>query len=171
VQLKLNTTGIIRDNVIVDTKGPSIMVYGALDVGRPSLIERNLVVGSHNSSGIVVGGGPVMVRNNIAVKNAEAGRLKTTATRVARGVVVVHNTVTRTTRGILAPDHGPWGYVEQRGRRTHSHRGSPIPGPALSCRQRDCSGVCFVGPGWGLSSVPALLASPTMVSGRMPGHH
>jgi hypothetical protein len=29
LQVKLNSTAVIRDNVIVDTKGPGIMVYGA----------------------------------------------------------------------------------------------------------------------------------------------
>src|SRR5262249_48916457 len=34
VQFKLNTVGVIRDNVIVDTKGPGIMVYGATQPSR-----------------------------------------------------------------------------------------------------------------------------------------
>src|SRR4029450_10309943 len=31
LQVKLNSTGVIRDNVIVETKGPGIMVYGSRD--------------------------------------------------------------------------------------------------------------------------------------------
>jgi len=55
VEVKLNSTGIIRDNVIVDSKGPGIMVYGSRDPSRVSVIERNVVMGSRTSSGIVVG--------------------------------------------------------------------------------------------------------------------
>ena len=36
VQVKLNSTGVIRDNVIAGTKGPGIMVYGAHDPGGGS---------------------------------------------------------------------------------------------------------------------------------------
>jgi hypothetical protein len=73
IQVKLNSPSIIRDNVITDTKGPGIMVYGGREVLEESLIERNFVSGSRTSSGIVVGGGPAVVRNNIAVANSQAG--------------------------------------------------------------------------------------------------
>ena len=73
IQVKLNSPSIIRDNVITDTKGPGIMVYGGREVSEESLIERNFVSGSRTSSGIVVGGGPAVVRNNIAVANSQAG--------------------------------------------------------------------------------------------------
>jgi hypothetical protein len=73
IQVKLNSPSIIRDNVITDTKGPGIMVYGGREVLEESLIERNFVSGSRTSSGIVIGGGPAIVRNNIAVANSQAG--------------------------------------------------------------------------------------------------
>ncbi|HWH75824.1 MAG TPA: right-handed parallel beta-helix repeat-containing protein, partial [Candidatus Binatus sp.] len=73
IQVKLNSTATIRENIIKNTKGPSIMVYGSQDPALESLIERNFVAGSKTSSGIVIGGGPVVVRNNIAVGNTEAG--------------------------------------------------------------------------------------------------
>jgi hypothetical protein len=38
-----------------------------------SVVEGNVVSGSRRSSGIVIGGGPAIVRNNIATGNAEAG--------------------------------------------------------------------------------------------------
>lgn len=73
MQVKLNSSAIIRDNVVTDTKGPGIMVYGARDRLSENLIERNFVSGSRTSSGIVIGGGPAVVRNNVAVGNALAG--------------------------------------------------------------------------------------------------
>ena len=73
IQVKLNSPSIIRDNVIMDTKGPGIMIYGGREVLEESLIERNFVSGSRTSSGIVIGGGPAIVRNNIAVANSQAG--------------------------------------------------------------------------------------------------
>jgi len=73
IQVKLNSSAIIRDNTVKDTKGPGIMVYGAYDTSAEILIERNFVSGSRTSSGIVIGGGPVTVRNNIALFNADSG--------------------------------------------------------------------------------------------------
>jgi hypothetical protein len=95
IQIKLNSWGIVRDNVVVDTKGPAIMVYGAVDPGRASLVEGNLASGSLQSSGIVVGGGPVIVRNNIAIGNALAGVgiEDYGRRRLLRGVIVAHNTL------------------------------------------------------------------------------
>jgi Right handed beta helix region len=106
LEVKLNSSGIIRDNVIVDTKGPGIMVYGSRDLLASSLVERNFVMGSHTSSGIVVGGGPVVVRNNISVGNAEGGiGLEDYGRRgLLRGVVVAHNTLYRNiAAGIFVP--------------------------------------------------------------------
>src|SRR3990167_6632059 len=57
IQVKLNSVAVIRDNVIADTKGPGIMVYGAQDLSAVSMVERNFVMGSLGSSGIVGGGG------------------------------------------------------------------------------------------------------------------
>ncbi|MGH7536730.1 MAG: right-handed parallel beta-helix repeat-containing protein, partial [Gemmatimonadales bacterium] len=95
LEVKLNSSGVIRDNVIADTKGPGIMVYGSQDLLATSLIERNLVVGSRTSSGIVVGGGPAIVRNNIGVGSMEWGvGLEDYGRRgLLRGIVVAHNTV------------------------------------------------------------------------------
>ena len=109
IQVKLNSTGIIRDNVIVNTKGPGIMVYGAEDRDRISLIEGNFVSGSRTSSAIVLGGGPAIVRNNIATSSAEGGiGLEDYARRgLLRGIIVVHNTVSDNAEGgITAPKTG-----------------------------------------------------------------
>ena len=50
IEVKLNTGGVVRDNVIIDTKGPGIMVYGARDLVTVSVVERNFTRGSRTSS-------------------------------------------------------------------------------------------------------------------------
>ena len=94
IQLKLNTAGVIADNVIADTKGPGIMVYGSSDPSRSSVIERNFVTGSRQSSGILIGGGPAQVRNNIVSDNFQGGvTLQDYANRgLLRKIAVVNNT-------------------------------------------------------------------------------
>ncbi len=109
VEVKLNSVATIRDNVIVDTKGPGIMVFGSADPEKMSLIERNFVAESRNSSGIVIGGGPTVVRNNITTRSNEAGiSLENYGDRgLLRGIVVAHNTVYGNEKGgILAPREG-----------------------------------------------------------------
>jgi hypothetical protein len=109
IQVKLNSAAVIRDNVIVDTKGPGIMVYGAHDPSRVSLVERNFVAGSRASSAIVVGGGPAVIRNNVATTSAEAGiALEDYGGRgLLRDVVIIHNTVFDNGRaGIKVPRDG-----------------------------------------------------------------
>jgi hypothetical protein len=97
IQVKLNSPAIIRGNVVADTKGPGIMVYGAVDGARMSTIERNFATGSVRSAGIVVGGGPVIVRNNILVGNRGGGiGLEDYGGRgLLRGIVIAHNTAFR----------------------------------------------------------------------------
>ena len=94
IQLKLNSYGIVRDNIIVDTKGPGIMIYGAVENGSVSTVERNFISSSRNSAGIVLGGGPVRVWNNIMVSNRDAGiSIEDYAGRgLLRGILIVHNT-------------------------------------------------------------------------------
>ncbi|MGH7399179.1 MAG: right-handed parallel beta-helix repeat-containing protein [Candidatus Rokuibacteriota bacterium] len=109
LQVKLNSTGVIRDNVIVDTKGPGIMVYGSRDGLTVSVVERNFVMGSRESSGIVLGGGPVIARNNIAAANSEGGiTLQDYGHRdLLRGVIVAHNTLYKNREaGIELPREG-----------------------------------------------------------------
>lgn len=95
IEVKLNSNGVIRDNIISETKGPGIMVYGSRDLASVSVVERNFVRGSRTSSGIVIGGGPVLVRNNISGWNAEGGiGLENYGRRgLLRGIAITHNTV------------------------------------------------------------------------------
>ena len=106
IEVKLNTGGVIRDNVIIDTKGPGIMVYGARDLITVSVVERNFTRGSRTSSGIVVGGGPAVVRNNVSGWNFEGGiGLENYKQRgLLRAITVAHNTVYANREGgILVP--------------------------------------------------------------------
>jgi hypothetical protein len=109
LEVKLNSQAVIRDNVIVETKGPGIMIFGSKDPARVSLVERNLVIGSRQSSGILIGGGPVVVSNNIVVQNGEGGiGLQDYKNRgLLRGVTIVHNTsYLNDEAGIRLPDKG-----------------------------------------------------------------
>lgn len=101
IQVKLNSTAVIRDNEIVNTKGPGIMVYGSEDPARISTIERNFVRNSRTSSGILIGGGPVVVRNNISAFNRDGGvGLQDYAGRgLLLDIAVVHNTMYGNNRG------------------------------------------------------------------------
>ncbi|HKY07022.1 MAG TPA: right-handed parallel beta-helix repeat-containing protein [Candidatus Binatia bacterium] len=102
IQVKMNSVASVRDNVIVDTKGPGIMVYGAWDRNSVSVIERNFVQGSRNS-GIVIGGGPARVHNNISIGNAQGGiQLHDYSKRgLLRDIVVRHNTLLANEKGAL----------------------------------------------------------------------
>jgi hypothetical protein len=100
IQVKLNSTSVIRGNAIADTKGPGIMVYGARDIASTSAVERNVVVNSRTEAGIVIGGGPAIVSNNIVVGGPAGIALEDYGTRgLLRGIVVAHNTVYGGVRG------------------------------------------------------------------------
>ena len=153
IQIKLNSTAVIRDNVIVNTKGPGIMVYGATIPSVASQVERNFVMGSRTSSGIVVGGGPVLVRNNIVTTNADAGiGLEDYHRRgLLRGIVLVHNTVYGNAQGgILVPPAGPLDVVIANN--AVQPRAGTLAFPAqrpgvLSVGNVDCTAPrCFVDP-------------------------
>src|SRR5262249_1643926 len=60
-----------------------------------SIIEGNYVEGSRQEGGIVIGGGPAIVRNNIAINNAYGGISAQNYGRrnLQRRVWIVHNTV------------------------------------------------------------------------------
>lgn len=101
IQVKLNSCATIRRNVVVDTKGPGIMIYGAQDLALVSLVEGNFAAASRRSSGIVVGGGPVIVRDNVVVGHSDAGiALEDYGGRgLLRSVEVSRNTVHGNRRG------------------------------------------------------------------------
>lgn len=70
IELKLNVTrSVVENNYITNTKGPGIMVYGAEKAGREdaNIVRNNIVVASRNDAGIVVGGGPSSVFDNLLI--------------------------------------------------------------------------------------------------------
>lgn len=78
IELKLNVKGgIIRNNLIINTKGPGIMVYGAEDgiFSDANIVEGNIVVGSRNWAGIVAGAGPSILKNNVVLGCLTGGLL------------------------------------------------------------------------------------------------
>jgi len=95
MQIKVNSWGVVRDNTIYDTAGPGIMVYGSNRGDPPSIVEGNYVEGARNESGITLGGGPVIVRNNVCVGNHYGGiYAQDYAGRgLQQGVWIVHNTL------------------------------------------------------------------------------
>jgi hypothetical protein len=111
MEVKLNSAGIIRDNIVMNTKGPGIMVFGSLDLPSVSLVERNVAIGSRTSSGIVVGGGPAVIRNNVTVSNDQAGiGIEDYKKRgLLREVFVANNTVYKNRAGgITVPEAETW---------------------------------------------------------------
>lgn len=153
MQVKLNSSAIIRDNVVLDTKGPGIMVYGSQDLVATSVVERNFVRGSRTSSGIVLGGGPVTVRNNVSGWNFEAGiGLENYGGRgLLRAIVAVHNTVyANLGGGIMTPERGPVEAVLVNNA-VHARAGTyALPAPRAGLLMNgnvDCSfALCFANP-------------------------
>jgi hypothetical protein len=153
IQVKVNSTGIIRNNIVMNTKGPGIMVYGSRNSSSASLVERNVVIGSRTSSGIVVGGGPAVVRNNIVASNEQAGiGLEDYQKRgLLRAVAVTSNTAYKNgAGGITVPETGISG-VTIVNNATHLG-GGPRAYPASQTGLRmagnlDCAKIpCFANP-------------------------
>jgi len=153
IEVKLNSTATIRGNIVIDTKGPGIMVFGSRDPSAVNLIERNVTIGSETSSGIVIGGGPAIVRNNVAVWNAESGiALEDYGKRgLLYNTAVVHNTVYENKMGgISAPAENVQDTVI-----INNAVHSPAPAKAFPPAQNgirmagnvDCSAIaCFASP-------------------------
>jgi Right handed beta helix region len=73
LEVKVDSLGIVRDNVIHDTKGPGIEIYGSYDLGIVSEVTGNLVIGSRNNGTLEIGGGPCIVEANIVIGGAYGG--------------------------------------------------------------------------------------------------
>jgi hypothetical protein len=154
IQVKLNSTALVRDNVILNTKGPGIMVYGSRDLLSRSVVERNLVAGSQTSAGIVVGGGPVVIRNNISLLNHEAGVALADyhGRGLLRSLVVSHNTLYKNAAGgVTVPPGVPVRDVVIVNNAVHTVRGSPaVPRGRVDvdlAGNVDCTwALCFANP-------------------------
>jgi hypothetical protein len=151
--VKLNSSAVIRDNVILDTKGPGIMVYGSRDLVNVSLVERNVTMRSRTSSGIVLGGGPATVRNNVTASNAEAGIALEDYQRrgLLRGIVVANNSVYQNEVGGMAVPGAGLRDVAMINNAVHARGGTPAL-PTLRSGLRlagnvNCTWVqCFANP-------------------------
>jgi hypothetical protein len=75
VQAKLDSWGTVQDNVIHDTKGPGIEIYGSVYSSARSLVHGNLVIGSREAASLELAGGPVDVRANVIIGGATAALL------------------------------------------------------------------------------------------------
>jgi hypothetical protein len=153
IQVKLNTVATIRDNVIVGTKGPGIMVYGARDATKHSVVERNFIAGSRTSSAIVVGGGPAVIRNNVAIESAQAGiGLEDYGGRgLLRRIDVVHNTIYDNAAGGILVTAEPVATISIQNNAVHARRGTPaLPAGPAGIRKSgnvDCTALaCFADP-------------------------
>jgi hypothetical protein len=151
MQIKLNSVGRIRENTVVDTKGPGIMVYGSRDPVATSVVERNLVMNSRNDAGIVLGGGPAVVWNNVVVGGPAGIALENYNGRgLLRGIVVAHNTVWGAVAGGIV--HTGGGPIQARVAYNASHTVTgfafPRPNPGiLTLGNVDCRlFLCFVDP-------------------------
>ena len=75
LQIKVDSQARVADNVIHNTQGPAIHVYGAHDQNTISEVDGNLLVGSRQEATLEVGGGPVRARNNIVIGGSSAAVL------------------------------------------------------------------------------------------------
>lgn len=164
VQIKLNSIAVIRDNMIIDTKGPGIMVYGTSNSNGKSIIERNFVSGSRKSSGIVLGGGPVLVRNNIVSHNFEGGiTLQDYGNRgLLKNIILANNTSFKNVNGEfvlpLPANLSDVLFVNNAVAATDGNRALPRPQSGLKLQQNvDCTTIaCFADPaGLNFSPLPS----------------
>lgn len=44
IEVKLSSAAIIREHIVLDTKGPGVMVFGARNAANGSLVERNVTI-------------------------------------------------------------------------------------------------------------------------------
>ena len=179
IQFKLNSTGAIIDNVISDTKGPAIMVYGSSDSTRISLIEKNFVAGSRQSSGILIGGGPARVNNNIATRNFEGGiTVQDYAGRgLLRDIAVAYNTTFKNSSGeFIVPSQVKLAgvlFTLNAAAASVGMQAFPFRQSGLTLRKNiDCtSSACFLDPSsLNFSPIPASLITgiKNMAEGGLP---
>ena len=151
IEVKLNSSAVIRDNIIVDTKGPGIMVYGSRDLTTVSVVERNFVRGSRTSSGIVSEAVRGRTQKRVRVERRSRGGLENYGRRgLLLGVAVTHNTVYANGQGgIMATHSGTAGCGAS------NNAGAAAPAPASSRRtpgpspdgQSQCAWLqCFADP-------------------------
>ncbi|HRE51907.1 MAG TPA: right-handed parallel beta-helix repeat-containing protein [Flavitalea sp.] len=117
IQLKLNVIkSIIENNFITGTKGPGIMVYGATDPdpANANIVKNNIVVGSRRDGGIVVGGGPSEVRNNLLIGCNAGVAIENYAGRgLLNNIIITGNTAVLSKRYNIALGSAPSATVQR----------------------------------------------------------
>jgi len=93
MELKKDSWGLLADNVVVDTQGPGIEVFGGEDHAYRVTVQGNLVVRSMNNGSIEVGGSNVRVVNNIVVGGGDGAISVYAYWDAVYDVVVAGNTV------------------------------------------------------------------------------
>lgn len=93
VEVKRDSWGSVRDNVIHDTQGPGIEMFGSEDPARASVVAGNLVVRSRNNASLEVGGSHVTVTDNVVIGGGDGGVYVYPYWDAVHDVVVAGNTV------------------------------------------------------------------------------
>ncbi len=95
LEIKLDSFGTVANNVIHDTKGPGIEIFGSTDPNRVNQVYGNLVIGSRTAGTLEIGGGPANVHNNIVIDGATAGiyAYNYGGQNLVRDIAINHNTV------------------------------------------------------------------------------
>jgi chitodextrinase len=108
--LALNSSAIVRRNTIAATHGPGVLVAGSALPTAPTLIEQNYIEGALTDAGVLLSGGPALVRNNALVANALGGlrAVNPSAPHLQQHIWLVHNTLLdNATAGISVADWAP----------------------------------------------------------------
>jgi len=154
IEIKVDSWGVLRDNVIRDARGPAIHIFGSYDDGRVSLVEGNYLLDSWVNNTLEIGGGPAVVRNNIVHGDATyalyvydyGGR------GITRDVQVLGNTFD----GDVGLASGVWksglGHAFQDNALTTALP-SPISGVPMDGNVR-CDGSCWTGDYWPIDGGP-----------------
>ncbi len=152
LQIKLDSYGIVRDNVIVDTKGPAVHIYGSDDSARLNVVEGNLLVGSRNNGTLEIAGGPTIARNNIVV-DGQGGALVVYQYQgrdsVVRDIRILGNTLFSNPGQGSAVSLSKWDVG--RGHEFTGNASNQLPAPVSGVPMNgnvDCSGgaMCFTDP-------------------------
>ncbi len=93
LELKKDSWGLIADNVVVDTQGPGIEVFGGEDDAYRVTVQGNLVARSVNNGSIEVGGPNVRVVNNVVVGGGDGAIYVYAYWDAVHDVVVAGNTL------------------------------------------------------------------------------
>ena len=95
IEVKVDSWGLLADNVITDTQGPAIHLFGSYSDGLVSVVEGNYLSASRTNNVLEIGGGPAIVRNNITVGTSTSGLYiyNFGYRNITRSVHVVGNTI------------------------------------------------------------------------------